>query len=79
MDHLPLLLALLVFLVQKRITLCFDNNIKEKRLLLIVYVDDIIITGGDAWVIADLKCYLQKQFQAKDLRFFYVLLSHYSC
>ena len=36
-------------------------------LLLIVYVDDIIITGGDALGIADMSCYLQKHFQIKDL------------
>ena len=35
-------------------------------LLLIVYVDDIIITGDDAQEITDLKCYLQKHFQTND-------------
>ena len=39
-----------------------------KMLLLVVYVDHIIIIGGDAQMIADLKYYLQKHFQIKDLR-----------
>lgn len=34
---------------------------------LIVYVDDIIITGSDYDDIVDLKRYLSKAFQTKDL------------
>jgi len=32
-----------------------------------VYVDDIIITGDNVQEIVDLKCYLQKHFQTKNL------------
>ncbi|KAL9264448.1 Retrovirus-related Pol polyprotein from transposon RE1-like protein, partial [Drosera capensis] len=38
-----------------------------KKILLIVYVDDIIITGDDSEGIVRLKQYLHKQFQTKDL------------
>ena len=38
-----------------------------KRLLLIVYVDDIVITGDDSEGIGELKAFLHQQFQTKDL------------
>ena len=37
------------------------------KILLIVYVDDIIITGDDKQGINDLKRYLQNSFRTKDL------------
>jgi hypothetical protein len=37
------------------------------RVFLIVYVDDIIVTGDDQQGIAELKAYLQSQFHTKDL------------
>ena len=43
-----------------------NDHLQEKRLLLVVYVDDIIITGDNAQWIADLNCYLQKHFRTKD-------------
>ncbi|CAH9127483.1 unnamed protein product [Cuscuta epithymum] len=35
--------------------------------ILLVYVDDIIITGADPFIIPLLKCYLSQHFQIKDL------------
>ena len=49
----------------------FWRQQKGKRLLFVVYMDDIIIAGDDASGIADLKCHLQKHFQI-----FVVLLRH---
>ena len=48
----------------------FWRQHQEKRLLLVVYVDDVIITSEDAPVITDFKCYLQKHFNTKDLESF---------
>ncbi|KAK6150593.1 hypothetical protein DH2020_015525 [Rehmannia glutinosa] len=45
----------------------FYRQSSGKRLLLIVYVDDIIITGDDTRGINDLKNFLHLQFQTKDL------------
>jgi len=39
-----------------------------KRILLVVYVDNILITGDDTKGIDRVKKYIQKQFQNKDLR-----------
>ena len=39
----------------------------ETRILLVVYVNDIVITGADTKEIDSLKKYLQKHFQTKDL------------
>src|SRR5258707_13654314 len=39
----------------------------QGRILLIVYVDDIIITGDNKKGIDDLKLFLQRQFHTKDL------------
>ncbi|GAA0161225.1 hypothetical protein LIER_17587 [Lithospermum erythrorhizon] len=36
-------------------------------ILLVVYVDDIVITGSDCVGIASLKSFLQDQFHTKDL------------
>ena len=41
-----------------------------KRILLIVYVDDIVITRDDTKWIDILKKYLQKHFQTKNLESF---------
>ena len=40
-----------------------DNDI----VLLVVYVDDIVITGNDALGISSLKTFLQSQLYTKDL------------
>ena len=36
------------------------------RVILIIYVDDIIVTGDDRKGIEKLKTFLQKQFHTKD-------------
>ena len=52
---------------------CFvDHSVFHLRtscgiILLIVYVDDIVITGDDSTGIEKLKKFLQSQFQTKDL------------
>jgi len=43
-------------------------------IVLIVYVDDIIISGSDSVGIADLKAYLNRQFHTKDLVLFNIFL-----
>ena len=40
---------------------------KQSKIWLLVYVDDIIITGDDTQGIAMLKEFLQKKFNTKDL------------
>lgn len=50
----------------------FDHSIFYKQsktgiILLVVYVDDIVITGNDAAGISSLKTFLHSQFQTKDL------------
>jgi len=45
----------------------FWRQHQGKKLLLVVYVDYIIITGDDAHEIAHLKCYLQKHFRTNTL------------
>nr|CAD1835548.1 unnamed protein product [Ananas comosus var. bracteatus] len=39
----------------------------SKITILIVYVDDIVITGNDPQEMSKLKCYLAKEFEIKDL------------
>ena len=63
MDDLPLLLVLWIFLLLRRIM----RQHQWKLVHLVVYVDDIIITGDDAYGITNLKCYSQKHLQTKDL------------
>ena len=45
----------------------FSHTSARGKIFLIVYVDDIIITGDDKKGIDDLKRYLQNSFQTKDL------------
>ena len=45
----------------------FSHTSDRGKILLIVYVDDIIITGDDKQGIDDLKIYLQNSFRTKDL------------
>lgn len=45
----------------------FSHTSDRGKILLIVYVDDIIITGDDKQGIDDLKRYLQNSFRTKDL------------
>ena len=45
----------------------FHKNSSSCIILLIVYVDDIVITGSDSKGISSLKSFLQSQFHIKDL------------
>ena len=45
----------------------FYRNFSSGIILLIVYVDDIVITGSDFKGISSLKSFLQSQFHTKDL------------
>ena len=45
----------------------FSHTSDRGKILLIVYVDDIIITGDDKQGLDDLKRYLQNSFRTKDL------------
>ena len=45
----------------------FSHTSTRGKILLIVYVDDIIITSDDKKGIDDLKRYLQNSFRTKDM------------
>jgi len=45
----------------------FYKNTNLGSILLVVYVDDIVITRNNSKGIDDLKSFLQSQFQTKDL------------
>ena len=45
----------------------FSHTSNRGKILLIVYVDDIIVTIDDKQGIDDLKRYLQNSFRTKDL------------
>ena len=45
----------------------FSHTSTRGKILLIVYVDDIIITSDDIKGIDDLKRYLQNSFRTKDM------------
>ena len=49
------------------ITLCFIDILPGRCIYLVVYVDEIFITGNDQDGITDLKQHLFKHFQTKDL------------
>jgi len=57
----------LIFVVLRRITRFSFAFIRKKCILLVVYVDDIVITGDNVQGISDLKSHLQQKFQTKDL------------
>ena len=45
----------------------FNKNSNSGIILLVVYVDDIVITGSDFKCILSLKFFLHSQFHTKDL------------
>ena len=45
----------------------FYQHANDKAAILIVYVDDIVITGDDSQEITNLKRYLAREFEVKDL------------
>ena len=49
-------------------TTVFYRNSSSGIILLIVYMDDIVITGSDSKGISSLKSFLHSQFHKKDLR-----------
>ena len=51
----------------------FYRNSQASIILLVVYVDDIVITGNDMAGISSLKSFLHGQFHTKDLG----LLKHF--
>ena len=48
----------------------FYKNYSYGIVLLVVYMDDIVITGSDSKGILSLKSFLHSQFHTKDLRMF---------
>ena len=46
----------------------FYRNSNSGIIMLVVYVDDIVITGSDSKGISSLKSFLHGQFHTKDLR-----------
>ena len=46
----------------------FYKNSSSGIILLVVYVDDIVITESDSKGISSFKSFLQSQFHTKDLR-----------
>ena len=48
-------------------TRVFYNNSSSGIILLVVYVNDIVITGSDSKGISSLKSFLRSQFHTKDL------------
>ena len=45
----------------------FYRNSSSGIILLVVYMDDIVLTGSDSKGISSLKSFLQSQFYTKDL------------
>ncbi|KAL0546854.1 hypothetical protein IC582_016772 [Cucumis melo] len=50
-------------------TTLFTRHTPQGIVLLLLYVDDMIITGNDAQVISDLQHYLSQHFEIKDFGF----------
>jgi len=42
-------------------------NLAAERVLLLLYIDDMIVTGDDTAGITDTQRYLDRQFHIKDL------------
>jgi len=45
----------------------FVRTSPQGRVLLLLYIDDMTVTGDDTAVIADAQRYLHRQFQIKDI------------
>ena len=65
---------------QRDHTLFIKHNSFGKLMALIVYVDDIIVTGNDEEEIQRLKTYLSNEFEIKDLGSLkYFLVNEVAC
>ena len=53
---------------QSNHTLFLKHSHGRKIIVLIVYVDDVVVTGNDTDKMGELKTYLAKEFEIKDLR-----------
>lgn len=45
----------------------FTKNIGSRQVIMLIYVDDLLITGNDSMLIDELKTMLHKNFRMKDL------------
>lgn len=57
----------------------FTKKHGDKLVILLIYVNDLLITGNDDTLIYELKCVLRQNFRKKelgDLKFFLVLRSN---
>lgn len=52
---------------QKNDYYVFNKKISSSTIFVVVYVDDVIITGTDSLEIDNLKSFLQETFKIKDL------------
>ena len=68
MQNSPLPYSSLLFLKSKYDASLFLCKIEEGIVILLVYVDDIIITRTDSIIISQLKQHLHETFHMKDLR-----------
>ncbi|KAA0033123.1 putative mitochondrial protein [Cucumis melo var. makuwa] len=57
----------LVFTSSSHDSALFTRQTSNGIVLLLLYVDDVIITDDDPQALSDLQCYLSKHFEMKDL------------
>jgi hypothetical protein len=69
-----------IFLFYTRFSRChFDPNVYTKKIgiyiiILVIYVDDLIITGSDPKLLNRVKTILKKKFEMTDLSYFHYFL-----
>jgi hypothetical protein len=68
------------FLIDTRLSRChYDPNVYTKKvgshlIILVLYVDDLILTGNDSKILNHVKISLKKKFEMTDLGFFHYFL-----